>query len=134
MQTEIQNLINHPEAIRETLNTDQLDGLIQKATGLNLTMQYHVEEGRSSVRFEAEAKDDLVGASGIFSKVLTECRIDTFSSLLKYTPEEGFHVWFSLNLSYQHFNGGSNGMKIADFQYKNGEWTMSNFKGEREDI
>lgn len=131
MQTEIQNLINHPEAIRETLNTDQLDGLIQKATGLNLTMEYRIEEGRSSIRFEAEAKEDLVGASGIFSNVLTKCRIDTFNSVLKYTSEEGFQVWFSLNLSYQHFNGGSNGMKIAEFQYKNGEWMMGNCKNNR---
>ena len=34
MQTEIQNLTDHPEAIRETLRTDKLDRLIRKATAV----------------------------------------------------------------------------------------------------
>ena len=34
MQTEIQNLIDHPEAIRKALNTDRLDRLIRDATAI----------------------------------------------------------------------------------------------------
>ena len=34
MQTEIQNLIDHPELIREALNTDQLDRMIRNATAV----------------------------------------------------------------------------------------------------
>lgn len=135
MQTEIQNLIEHPEAIREVLNLKQLDGLIRKATavrGQTITMQYRVSEGRSEARFDAESEQDLVGASGIFAKVLTKCKIDTFNSCLTYTPEGGCKVWFTLHLSYQHFEGGSNGMTIATFWFENGEWTMSDYKDEEE--
>jgi len=32
MQTEIQNLIDHPETLREVLKLKQLDGLIRKVT------------------------------------------------------------------------------------------------------
>ena len=132
MQTEIQNLIDHPEAIRDTLNTDQLDRLIGEVTGIreNITMRYSISEGRSNARFDAESEQDLVGSSGIFSKVLVKCRIETFSSSLTYTPEDGFAVWFILHLSYQHFDGGENGMNIASFRFKNGEWTVGHYKGE----
>ncbi len=133
MQNEIQNLIDHPEAIRETLRTDQLNRLIRKATavwGQTINMRYRVSMGRSEARFDVECEQDLVGASGIFAKVLTKCRIDTFSSCITYTPETGYRVWFTLHLSYQHFNGGSNGMNIATFRFENGEWTMSDSKPE----
>ena len=136
MQTEIQDLIDHPEVIRETLNTAQLDRLIRKATavwGQTITMRYSVSQGRSEARFDAESEQDLVGSSGIFAKVLVKCRIDTFSSCLTYTPEGGFKVWFKLHLSYQHFEGGSNGMGIAAFWFENGEWTMSDYKDENEE-
>ena len=136
MQTEIKNLIDHPEAIRETLNTVQLDALIRKVTavwGQTITMRYRVSEGRSEARFDAESEQDLVGASGIFAKVLTKCKIDTFNSCLTYTPDGGYKVWFTLHLSYQHFNGGMNGMGIASFWLENGEWTMSDSKDEDAD-
>ena len=135
MQTEIQNLIDHPEAIRKALNTDRLDRLIGDATaiwGQTITMRYSVSEGRSGARFDAESEQDLVGSSGIFSKVLVKCRIDTFSSSLTYSPEGGFAVWFILHLSYQHFEGGENGMSIASFRFKDGEWTMEHYKGENQ--
>lgn len=133
MQTEIKTLIDHPETLREILKLKQLDGLIRKVTavwGQTITMRYRVSEGRSEARFDAECEQDLVGASGIFAKVLTKCKIDTFSSCLTYTPETGYRVWFTLHLSYQHFNGGSNGMNITSFWFENGEWTMSDYKDE----
>ena len=136
MQTEIQNLIDNPEAIRETLNTKQLDGLIRKVTavwGQTITMRYRISEGRSKARFDAESEPDLVGSSGIFAHVLTSCKIDTFSSCITYTPDGGFKVWFTLHLSYQHFCGGSNGMNIASFWFENGKWTMSDYKEEKEE-
>ena len=137
MQKEIQNLIDHPETINKTLNTAALDRLIRKVTGIrgqSITMRYSVEMGRTDALFEAESAEDLVSSSGIFSKVLIRCKIDTFSSALTYTPEEGFAVWFILHLSYQHFQGGENGMTIASFRYKDGEWSMRNYKGELDDI
>ena len=136
MQTEIQKLIDHPEAIRKALNTDQLDRLISDVTaiwGQTITMRYHVSEGRSEARFEAESEQDLVASSCIFSRVLIKCRIDTFGSEITYTPEDGFKVWFKLHLSYQHFEGGENGMSIACFRFENGKWTMWRFKGENQE-
>ena len=133
MQTEIQNLIDNPSAMREAINLKQLDGLIRKVTavwGQTVTMRYRVSEGRSEARFDAESEQDLVGSSGIFAHVLTSCKIDTFSSCITYTPETGYRVWFTLHLSYQHHEGGSNGMGIASFWFENGEWTMRNYKDE----
>ena len=136
MQNEIQKLIDNPEYMRYSLDLPKLDRLIRKATavwGQTITMRYRVSVGRSEARFDAECDQDLVGASGIFAKVLTKCKIDTFSSCLTYTAEIGYRVWFTLHLSYQHFNGGSNGMNIASFWFENGEWTMSDYKEENEE-
>lgn len=136
MQTEIQNLIDHPETLREVLKLKQLDGLIRKVTtvwGQTITMRYRVSEGRSEARFDAESEQDLVASSGIFAMVLAKCRIDTFNSCLTYTPDGGFKVWFTLHLSYHHFNGGSNGLGIASFWFENGEWTISSYKDENKD-
>ena len=136
MPKEIQNLIAHPEAIREALNIDQLDQLIREVIaiqGQTITMRYRVIEGDSVARFDAESEQDLVSFSGIFSKVLIKCRIDTFGSEIIFTPEDGFKVWFKLHLRYQHFEGGENGMSIACFRFENGKWTMWRFKGEHQE-
>ena len=93
-------------------------------------MRYRVSMGRSEARFDAECEQDLVGASGIFAHVLSACKIDTFSSCLTYTPETGYRIWFTLHLSYQHFNGGSNGMNIASFCFDGKKWRKFCFKGE----
>lgn len=136
MHTEIKTLVDHPETLHEILKLKQLDGLIRKVTtvwGQTITMRYRVSEGRSEARFDAESEQDLVGSSGIFAKVLTKCKIDTFNSCLTYTPNGGYKIWFTLHLSYQHFNGGSNGMGIASFWFENGKWTMSDYKDENEE-
>ncbi len=135
MQTEIQNLIDHPEAIRETLNIAQLDRLIRKCFcvhGLNLRMKYSVTCGGrfNEPRFNAESVDDLTASTGLFTSVLAECRVGTFSQQINWTATDGFKIWFQLSLRYKHFNGGSNGMTVAEFRFQNGTWTMSNSKPE----
>ena len=137
MQTEIQNLIDHPETIRETLNLKQLDRLIQGCFcvhGLTLQMQYSVSLGGrfNEPRFKAENADDVTNCAGIFSSVLRKCQIGTFSQHIEWTEADGFKVWFQLDLRYEHFNGGSNGMTVAEFRFENGKWSKSNFKGEDE--
>ena len=138
MQTEIQNLIDHLEAIRDTLNIAQLDRLIKGCFcvhGLTLRMNYSVTRGGrfNAPRFNAENADDLTDCAGIFASVLSQCQIGTFNQHIDYTPEAGFTVWFQLSLRYKHFDGGSNGMTIAEFRFQNGEWSKSNFKGENEE-
>lgn len=118
----------------KTLNTDQLDRLIRNATavwGQTITMQNSISTNRfGEGRFNAECEQDLVGASGVFAKVLTECKLGTFNSALTCTPEDGYKAWFSLHLSYKHFDGGSNGMSVANFWFETGEWKIFNYKDE----
>ena len=138
MQNEIQNLIDHPETIRATLNIAQLDWLIRKCFcvhGLTLRMKYSVTSGGrfNEPRFNAESVDDLTASTGIFASVLAECRVGTFSQQIDWTETDGFKIWFQLSLRYKHFNGGSNGMNIASFWFENDEWTMSDYKNEKEE-
>ncbi len=99
MEAEIQKLIDNPAEMQTALNLKQLDRLIHKLTatyGQTITMKYRIRQGRSEALFEAESEQDLVNASGIFSKVLSSCKLDTFGSCLTYTPEGGYKVWMWL--------------------------------------
>ncbi len=135
MEAEIQKLIDNPAEMQTALKLKQLDRLIHKLTttyGQTITMKYRIRQGRSEALFEAESEQDLVNASGIFSKVLSSCKLDTFGSCLTYTPDGGYKVWFRLALSYHHFDGGSNGMTIATLWFEDGKWIAGHYKGELE--
>jgi len=129
----IQELIDNHDKMREVLHIAELDALIHGIyPGIAFTMDYRVEVGKRAQRpfFIAECREDLTEASGIFAQVLKECKIDTFNTAIKWEENAGYQVWFGLHLSYSHFDGGSNGMGIADFNFDGKEWTKYRFKGE----
>lgn len=129
----IQALIDSPDTMREALHIPELDAMIHQIyPGVTFTMEYMVEVGKRAQRpfFMAESRDDLTEATGIFAQVLKECKIDTFNTDIKWDENAGYQVWFSLHLSYSHFDGGSNGMGIADFCFDGKKWRKFCFKGE----
>lgn len=116
MEAEIQKLIDSPAEMQTVLNLKQLDRLIHNLTatyGQTITMKYSIRQGRSETLFESESEQDLVNSSGIFSKVLSSCKLNIFGSCLTYTPEGGYKVWMRAGVSYESFDHGHNGMAIA---------------------
>lgn len=129
----IQALIDSPDTMHEALHIAELDAMIHEIyPSFTFTMDYRVEVGKRAQHpfFTVESREDLTDASGIFAQVLKKCKIDTFNTDIKWEEGTGYQVWFGLHLSYSHFDGGSNGMGIADFYFDGKEWIKYRFKGE----
>lgn len=74
-----------------------------------------MKEGRWGIpRIEIRSKEPVTPKCGIFGKILEYCYITSFSGGEVY---DNGQVWGTINLSYQHKRGGSNGMEICNYWY-----------------
>ena len=74
---------------------------------------------------------DIAAFCGPFAAILERCYFYSFSNGVfkdKETGKPGY--WVSLNIRYEHKDGGSNGMDVVRAWYKNGAWEFAN-AGER---
>ena len=133
MQPEIQRLIDHPELLRETLHLDELDRIIHSLLPeLDFQMKYTITSNhRGEPRFDADCDQDLVPHAGIFNHLLVKCRLTTFSQCVGHHVTEGYRCWFTLHLDYKHYDGGENGMQLAEFWFGNGKWEVKDKKDSR---
>ena len=129
---EIQKLIDNPAAIREILHIAELDVMIKEIfPSVPMNMEYKIiEAGKwKEPRFSAENSADMTAYTGIFEHALRECRLGTFGSSVGWTPENGYRVWFQFQLNFKSFDGGHNGLTIAEFRFENNQWTKGHCKG-----
>ena len=96
--------------------------------GVNTKFTEPIMDEKGYVKYQSE---DIRSQCGAFGKVLKECRLTQFNSSISFDEKtnEPFY-WGSMDLSYQHNEGGSNGMRIMDYTYsiQNG-WEMKDSKG-----
>lgn len=132
MHPEIQRLIDHPELLSETLRLDELDRMVHVLLPeLDFKMNYTVSRDRGGEpRFDAECPLDLVPHTGLFKHLLTECRLATFCQCIAFHATEGYRCWFTLHLEYRHFEGGENGMNLAEFMFSKGKWEVGRTKAQ----
>ncbi len=130
MEAEIQKLIDNPELMANELHLDELTAKICSRLFMAVDLKYSIRQGRSEAQFIVECDTDFVPKSGIFSAVLIECKLETFSTCITYTPETGYRVWMRLGLAYKHFDFGHNGMAIATSWFEDGKWQVGHYKGE----
>lgn len=130
MHPEIQRLIDHPELLNETLRLDELDRIVHGILPeLDFKMNYTVSRDRGGEpRFDAGCDLDLVPHTGLFKHLLTECRLATFCQCIAFHATEGYRCWFTLHLEYRHFEGGENGMNLAEFMFSKGKWEVGRTK------
>ncbi len=130
---EIQKLIDDPAVMREILHITELDAMIKEIfPSVPLDMEYKIIEAGTwkEPRFIAENSADMTAYTGIFERALRECRLGAFGSSIGWTPEDGYRVWFQLQLNFESFDGGHNGLTIAKFRFENGQWDKCRYKGE----
>lgn len=131
---QIQNLIDNPQAMRDELKLGELETMLKEIfPEIPLEWEFQIEEGKRRGENEAYfclASNDITEYCGAFSQAMKRVILNEFGTSLRFSEEAGLTVWFSLHLSYHHFNGGSNGTCIADFFFENGEWLKRGFKDE----
>ena len=77
------------------------------------------------------SKGNLKNNMGTFGKTLKSAEISTFNTSVYIDRETGEpRYWGSLDVRYEHNDGGSNGSRLVDMRYdrKNG-WTISDSEG-----
>ena len=130
---EIQKLIDNPVAMREILHIAELDAMIKEIfPSVPMNMEYKIIEAGTwkELRFSAENSANMTAYTGIFERAIGKCRLGAFGSSVGWTPENGYRVWFQFQLSFKSFDGGHNGLTIAEFRFENGQWTKGRSKGD----
>ena len=78
-----------------------------------------------SVRILFES-NDMKDLCGVFGKILKFCVVDNFSCGVGENEDRtDLRAWWSVHLSYQHKDGGMNGMELFRAHYENGKWTFN---------
>ena len=77
------------------------------------------------------SSNDIKADAGVFSSVLKGARLENFNSELYIDKQTGeLTYWGSMDIRYQHNDGGSNGMKIMDYRYKQSTgWDITDSAG-----
>jgi hypothetical protein len=100
-------------------------------SGMALTFsEPKVREGHSGgVHIEFQS-NNISDSCGIFGKILEYCVIHTFSNSVFEDDKIGeLKYWASIHISYQHHDGGSNGMDLFSAKYsKSGGWEFKDVK------
>lgn len=119
------------EAIQKFSNTIPYQELFKtgsEVAGVKTTFTNPTVDDKGYVKYQSE---DIRSQCGPFGEVLRECRLTQFNSSITFDEKTNEpYYWGSMDLQYQHNDGGSNGMKVMDYTYskKNG-WEMTDTKG-----
>jgi hypothetical protein len=123
----------------ESIPMDELFSEIKKVTGLDdLVFNYRIEENRNGsgiiIRFTSQ---DLAERSGFLHLMFKELYITQFNSSVSeeydkdtYEYLHKFSYWGSVDFSYSHPGGGSNGCAFLNFWYDDKQGWQFRLEGE----
>lgn len=119
------------EAIKKFSDTIPYQELFKtgsEVAGVKTTFTNPVVDEKGYVKYQSE---DIRSQCGPFGEVLKECRLQQFNSSITFDEKTNEpYYWGTMDLQYQHNDGGTNGMKVMQYTYskKNG-WEMTDTKG-----
>lgn len=110
------------EEIRKTINeTTTTDGSSIKFTS-------KIIDGRCGKYIEIQS-EELIDKVGIMAAALKSVKLETFNSSLEFNEKTlKAYWWGSISFRYEIADGGSNGMKVLYFDFKNGKYTFDRIK------
>jgi hypothetical protein len=119
----------------EFANNIDFSGLFSHAemlAGQKLTFgKPEVKESCGNVYFDFES-NDILASCGVFGKALKSCVIGNFNNNVSKDKETNeLFYWVSVDLWYQHLDGGRNGSNLFTAWYKKGEWTFRDASEQR---
>lgn len=75
-------------------------------------------KGSSGSLYTTYRSNDIKQDTGVFSSVLKGARLENFNSNLSISEDGELSYWGTMSLRYQHNGGGTNGMEIMQYTYK----------------
>lgn len=113
------------------VNMKGLEDAFTKQFGFKVKFKTEVVSPMKKPRLQFESQD-IISKSGVFAIPLEHAK---FSSFHGGVVNDKNRIWFTINLSYRHKHGGTNGLRVAeawyDFNKKVGErWKVEFIEGE----
>lgn len=107
----------------KSVNLEELFNKIKEVLGIEVEFEVEIKtDYRNSPYINIES-NNLVNQSGIFAKVFSDVRVQTFNtSIAKDEKTNEYYYWLTVSLRHQLKEGGSNGVKLLTAWYQNNEW------------
>ena len=110
------------EEIKDFYNSIDFQPLydkINKTIGLQLTYKHELEKSRENYRIKIESNENIADMFQIIKAAWKEFRVTTFSTQICPDGESrgNLRFWCTIQYSYKHQNGGSNGASILEARY-----------------
>ena len=118
------------DEILDYFNSIDFKPLLDKITeliGLKLTYDISIEKNRFGTYnyFEIKNRENLVDNFPILALAWREFKVSTFSANISCDQETGtLRLWCTIEFSYRHCDGGTNGAKILTAWYEEGKWII----------
>lgn len=105
----------------KTIPYDEMFDVAKEISGSkNITFnEPKLVKGRDSGSlYTTYQSNDIKADTGVFSSVLKGARLENFNSSLSISEDGELSYWGTMSLRYQHNGGGTNGMEIMEYTYK----------------
>ena len=107
-----QKVIN---SFHNTIPYNELFNQAKEITGIDTTFTEPTVDEKGYVKYTSE---NIKDQSGLFGKILKDVRLENFSSQISFDEKTNEpYYWGTMDLRYQHNNGGSNGMQVMAYTY-----------------
>lgn len=104
----------------KTIPYDEMFDVAKEISGSkNITFnEPKLVKGSSGSLYTTYRSNDIKQDTGVFSSVLKGARLENFNSSLSISEDGELSYWGTMSLRYQHNGGGTNGMEIMQYTYK----------------
>lgn len=104
----------------KTIPYDEMFDVAKEISGSkNITFnEPKLVKGSSGSLYTTYRSNDIKQDAGVFSSVLKGARLENFNSSLSISEDGELSYWGTMSLRYQHNGGGTNGMEIMQYTYK----------------
>lgn len=109
----------------EAIDTTGLTNKIKEFTGINnIEIKYDIKPDKyNDSYYLAFESNDIKDSCGVFGKVMKYCVVDNFSSSITTNRDKtALRAWCSVHLSYQHKDGGMNGVELFTAFWDGSNW------------
>lgn len=129
----------------ESIDWNVLNNFVKTEYGISTEFKWEIVKNYNNTSYiKIFSSDNLVENTGIFSNVLKEMKLQDFGVWLKvtrtweneneynkYTDDDDIKLCVSMNMRYEQFDGGSNGMNLFYGYYdKQNGWKFEKVKKE----
>jgi len=122
-----------PEEIAEfwqSIDMAPVNDFFSQLLGLPINLEKRISGSGGSVSFLIRDNTNIAPLNAVTAAAWSEMFVCSFGGGISADKTTGaLFYWASINLSYKHHGGGSNGAEIGRVQYKHSAWDIKSAEG-----